>query len=327
MEAIQQLGIQIILFLQSLGSWLAAPMQALSFLGSEDFYLFVAPAVFWCIDVQLGLRLALTLMVSGALNATLKYAFHGPRPYWVATEVHAYGAETTFGVPSGHAQNAAALWGRLADALRRRWIWALLIVLIFLIGLSRLYLGMHFLHDVIVGWLVGALLVWVLIAIEPFILSRLKKMSVAERVLWAFGFSLGMLLIGASAALGVSLSRWQLPITWIQYAAQKTPGAEIIAPLSLSHLISQAGAFFGISLGAILLSARGGFHAGGPYWQRGVRFFIGLVGVLIIRYGLKAIFPEGEALLPYLLRYLRYTIIGLWISGIAPVLFKRIKLA
>jgi hypothetical protein len=39
----------------------------------------IAPAILWCIDAKLGLRLGLFLMINGMVNSTFKVAFHGPR--------------------------------------------------------------------------------------------------------------------------------------------------------------------------------------------------------------------------------------------------------
>jgi hypothetical protein len=85
--------------------------------------------------------------------------------------------------------------------------------------------------------------------------------------------------------------------------------------------------FFGLAVGAIWLEMGRGFDATGPIWQRSVRFVLGVLGVFLIWYGLGAIFPRGEYLLAYILRYLRYALIGLWVSALAPLIFIRIKLA
>ena len=58
-----------------------------------------------------------------------------------------------------------------------------------------------------------------------------------------------------------------------------------------------------------------------------MRFLLGVAGVLIIRYGLKSIFPGGETALAYFFGYLRYTVIGFWVTGAAPWIFVRVKLA
>jgi len=51
------------------------------------------------------------------------------------------------------------------------------------------------------------------------------------------------------------------------------------------------------------------------------------VGVILIWYGLKTVFPAEANLLGYALRYLRYALVGLWVSVGAPALFVRLRLA
>jgi hypothetical protein len=52
-----------------------------------------------------------------------------------------------------------------------------------------------------------------------------------------------------------------------------------------------------------------------------------VIGVLILYLGLGKIFPKTETFIAYLLQYIRYALIGLWISGFAPWLFIKLKLA
>jgi membrane-associated phospholipid phosphatase len=120
----------------------------------------------WCVDASLGLRMGLVLLTSASLNSLLKLAVGWPRPYWVSDQVTAYAYEGSFGLPSGHAQNSMALWGRMAAGLRRRsWVIGLGL-LIFLISLSRLYLGVHFPSDVLAGWLAGGIVLALFLVLE-----------------------------------------------------------------------------------------------------------------------------------------------------------------
>jgi hypothetical protein len=188
-----------------------------------------------------------------------------------------------------------------------------------------MYLGVHFPSDVLLGWLVGALLLWALIRWEKKILAWLNRYPPTEQILIALGVSLALVLIGASVRL--ALDQWQMPGSWVQLAAQAAPDAEPIDPLAISGLVSQAGVFFGLSMGAILLKGLGGFDAGGEAWKRLARFLVGVLGVFIIWNGLGAVFPRGEYLLAYALRYLRYALVGFWVAGAAPYLFIRLRLA
>ena len=137
--------------------------------------------------------------------------------------------------------------------------------------------------------------------------------------------SLSMVFLGAIALN--SLGDWTIPESWITNAALVVPEAETIDPLALSGMVSNAGAFFGMAAGWIFIKHNGGFDAGGKWWQRLVRFGIGLLIVGLIWAGLRVIFPQGEDVASLSLRFIRYALVGFWIIGLAPFLFIRLKLA
>lgn len=325
MDAIMELGIQLILWLQGLGDWLVPPMTFMSFLGTEIFYLFIAPAIFWCYDARLGLRLGLALMVTGILNSLFKLLFHTPRPFWIDTRVQAPHPESSFGIPSGHAQNAVVVWGVLANWFKGAWAWGIALALMFLIGFSRMVLGVHFLSDVLLGWLIGALLLWAILACEKPLLNWLKRFNLTQQI--GLAFTASLLVIALGFLVRMLIGDWSLPPEWVANAVLADPGGEPINPLGISGLVSNAGAFFGLAAGGMWLFSRGGFNAGGPALQRLLRFVLGLLGVMLIWGGLGQIFPDGETFLPLLLRYLRYGLVGLWIAALAPRVFVRMRLA
>ncbi len=317
------IGITIVLFLQNLGAWLATPMKIISFLGNEEFFLLVAPVVLWCVDVGLGLRVGLLLMVSGGINYAVKIVFHAPRPFWYDPRVQALSTETGFGIPSGHSQHAVAVWGSLANGLKRRWAWITAIVIIGLIGVSRLYLGMHFPTDVLAGWLIGAVVLWLFVKLEAPVMGWMRRQSLAMQLGSVFAASLILILLGLLAKL--SLGSWTIPAEWVSNAIAANPDATP-APLALSGLISNAGTFFGLAAGAIWLGRRGGFSARGAWWQLLLRYLAGVVVVLIIWRGLDMIFPDGETFVALSFRYLRYFLVGLWVSGLGPMVFIALRL-
>jgi membrane-associated phospholipid phosphatase len=323
MGTLFSVGTSWVVALQGLGDWLSLPMKFFTFLGTEEFFLLILPVLYWCVDASLGLRVGVILLFSDCLNGSLKLAFHGPRPYWVSADVKPMAAETSFGVPSGHAQTAGSVWGTMASRLRKTWAWIVAGVIIFLIGLSRIYLGVHFPHDVLAGWLIGGLLLWAFLSCWELLAAWLKRLSSGRQVLVALGVSLGFILLGGLARLG--LQGYVVPEAWMANAARG--GGELPAPVSMSGVVSSAGVLFGLAVGVIWLAHRGGFNASGKIWKRIVRYPVGLIGIMLLWYGLGEVFPRGEMLLPFILRYLRYALVGLWLSGCAPWIFMKLKLS
>lgn len=316
-------GIPIITWLQGLGDGLKSPMELFTFLGTEEFFLVVMPAILWCLDAALGIRLGFILLASDGLNGTLKLAFGWPRPYWVSDQVRALSSETSFGLPSGHAQNAFALWGRLAAGIRRRWATWAAIALIILISISRLFLGVHFPSDALAGWIAGGLLLWVFLRFEAPASQRLGRLSPSGRVGVAFAASVALLIL----QLGVFYLTQGRPVPpeWAERALAAT--GEAISPRSLAGMFSTSGLLFGFGSGAGLLSAWGRFDSHGPWLKRLARFVIGLVGVLAIWLGLRIVFPGGEEPLALALRYVRYAAAGFWVAYLGPRAFAWLRLA
>jgi undecaprenyl-diphosphatase len=141
-------------------------MQALTFLGSIRFLLalfIVTIAVFLAAGwKRAAIWWAVAVGGSVVLDISLKLAFHRARP------VPFFGtAPLTYSFPSGHALSSLCFYGALAglcctriqSRMSRILIWVTSGVLVAGIGLSRIYLGVHYPTDVIAGYLAGA--IWV----------------------------------------------------------------------------------------------------------------------------------------------------------------------
>lgn len=324
MDGILQSGLDFIAWLQSLGSWLAGPMAFLSFLGKVEFYLVITPAILWCWDITLGLQMGIFLMIGAIFNNIFKILFHGPRPYWIDSRLQGLSPDPDFGIPSGHAQNTTVFYGTLAVRIGTKVIWIVTLAGLLLIGLSRLYLAAHFPHDVLAGWLLGGIFLFVLIKYnQPFVIW-LKKHKLSNQLLIVFSASMLLVFLGFLARY--SLGDYTIPQEWIDQAAVSFPD-DPITPLDLSSIITNAGTLFGYAAGAIWLEHNGGFSTRGLWWQKMLRYFMGMIVVFLFWYGLGMIFPHEEAVIPYILRYLRYALVGFWVTGLAPFIFRKIKLA
>jgi len=324
LTGILDFGVQGVVFVQGLGSWLLIPMKLFTLLGTPAFYLLIIPAVFWCISFESGLRLGLFLMLSGGINDILKVAIHSPRPYWYSPNVKALAAETSFGIPSGHAQNAVVMWGSLAIWIKRVWAWIAAILLIFFISLSRLYLGVHFPTDLLAGWLIGIILVWSLLHYEGRVTTWFTRQPVGIQCLAALLASL--LILGLNIVARLALGNWQFPLDWLVNASRA--GGDIPAPLNPTNANASTGALLGLLLGAVSVHRSGGFAAGGGTpGQKVARYGIGLAGTLLLWFGLGKVFQTPDDFLSYCLQYVQFALVGLWFTGIAPLVFIRLGLA
>ena len=107
---------------------------------------------------KIGLSIILNLIVITGLNQILKYILQRPRP----TEYRLI-EETGFSFPSGHSMVSMAFYGYLIYLIYKyvknkylKWISIVLLsTLICSIGISRIYLGVHYTSDVLGGFLIS----------------------------------------------------------------------------------------------------------------------------------------------------------------------------
>ena len=142
-------------------------MQAFTFLGEETVFMVMAIIFFWCVDKWKGYYLLSTGFLGTIASQVMKLAWRVPRP-WVrdpsfSVVESAQSGATGYSFPSGHTQSAACTFLGIARCTKQsvlRWVGMILLVL--LIGFSRMYLGAHYPSDVAVGLALGVAVVLIL---------------------------------------------------------------------------------------------------------------------------------------------------------------------
>lgn len=140
--------------------------------------LIIAGLLFWLFSKKTFIApLFISVAGSNLVSDLSKLFFQRPRP------LNPVYFETTFSFPSGHATAAMACYGfliyfclkNIKRPLNRVIFMAGGLLLIIAIGFSRLYLGVHYLSDVIAGYLLGGLWLTLGIILTEYSLKKIKK--------------------------------------------------------------------------------------------------------------------------------------------------------
>ena len=292
MHGIHQWGLELIRAVQQFRSpALDALFRSITALGNEDFYFLLLPLLLWCVKFAIGVRLAAVFLLSTYVNVSLKDLFQLPRPFILDPSVKLYDVEG-YGMPSGHAQLSVVVWGTIAHAFKKAWLWTIAGLLAALIGLSRIYLGVHFPTDVLAGWLIGALLLAAYMVLHRPVEAWLERRGLGAQLTAAVVLSLTLLFLHAT-----------------------------------ENTASLSGVLLGAGAGVALLRRYTDYRAGGLPWKQAARYVLGVAVLMALRLGLKAISPDAGGALQLALRFARYAMLGLWIGLGAPWLFKKLRLS
>lgn len=295
MEALQKAGIDLILLLQSFQSPLLDSFFNLVTQFGGFAYVLIIPLIIWCIEPRLGLRALLAMMISQYIVMLLKDIVQEPRPFLADSRIISDG-EHGLSFPSGHAMGSFVFYGMLLMSTKKNWLKYLLAALIFLIGVSRSYLGVHYPHDVVAGWLlaVGFLALWP--RFESAVLQPLAKKSIVTQCLLAFAIP---------TAVGVA----HLYI-FDYFGALVVAAAVSVTALCLMAEFNQPSN-----------------NAEGSLLQKAGRYVLGVALTLALLAAFRQFYPSEEAATYNVVVWLNGAAIAAMIAFIAPWIFKKVGLS
>lgn len=159
--------------------WLTTVMMFITKLGDDQIaYPLVALTILFLFVIRKirdAIFFLITISFSALLNSQLKELVGRARPM-----EHQIVTETDFSFPSGHAMNSIVYFGLLAYLLIsqiqskawRRFLTILAFSLSLLMGVSRVYLGVHYLSDIVCGYLLGAIILTIAIWVRKKVINE-----------------------------------------------------------------------------------------------------------------------------------------------------------
>ena len=130
----------------------------ISFLGEEYVYIILLTIIYYTYDKKLGEMLGYVLIVSTGLNEVFKNIFKTQRPFQKYEDRVVNLREHTssgYSFPSGHTQVFTSVLFGIAYYIKKRWLYITVMILSVFMAISRMYLGVHFLEDVLVSIILG----------------------------------------------------------------------------------------------------------------------------------------------------------------------------
>ena len=283
-------------------------MSIITYLGDEIAFLALALAVFWCVDKKRGYYLLSVGFCGVIINQVLKLCFRIPRP-WVLDPnfkpiESAIPAATGYSFPSGHTQNATCTFGGVARFSKALWIRIASVAVIVLVAFSRMYLGVHTPLDVGVSLIIGTLLVF---SLYPLFEYASKHENIYYVIFGSFFV----------IALGFLVFTLVFP-NFIELDPEHSNSA-------LKNACTILGATAGMLVAYPIDRKFVRFDEKATIAGQAVKLIVGIIAVLIIKEGLKALFTLGGGTEHYLLRAVRYFAVVVFAGCIYPMTFKWLK--
>lgn len=280
---------QVMEFFHSFSSNILNPIfQFITEFGSGEIVFAIILLYYYCINKDFAKKLAFILSTSFVFNGIFKSFFLAKRPFQFPGKEYLQKLPNSDGAtgtsfPSGHSQNAGALYSSLIINKTPKFIKIISIIMLFLVPISRLYLGVHFFGDVIIGLILG---IGISLSLN-YAYEHVKNPKVLYLI-----FSLIIII-----TIPILIINWNNPHC-----------ADLFKSFGL--LLAVFGANF-IETNYIKFTTNVSLK------HKVIRVIIGLIFTLGLKSGLKIIFPVHN-----LFDLLRYFIMAFVALGVIPMFFK-----
>lgn len=259
-------------------------------LGEEIAFIAVMVIILWCYDKRFGLLMGLNFLIASFTVNILKNTIQRPRPFAqdpsLSIGAHTHG----YSFPSGHTQSAASIYTTLGIhfGLRKKRIWffALMLLVVVLVGLSRMYLGQHYLTDVLAGFFIGVII--------SFLVYYLFSLLKDKEEYWA------LIIIPLSIILMILFRNEEAHKDFF------VAGGVSIS-VAIGYLLEKRFIRYDVRQEV--------------WWVQILKVIFGASIALLIKEGLKPVF-EIWGLGLYLGSFIRYFLVGIWCSFGAMAAFK-----
>lgn len=280
-------------------------------LGGSVFFLGLISFFFVYVRPKLAFELALGLLTSGLIGSLAKFYLESPRPF---PYPEAYD-EKAFGLPSGHVYSSIVVWGLLAFRIQNKWFRLLSLFIILSMPFSRMYLRVHYLGDVSLGFFMGAVHLGILILF----LKRIDKINLSHYFIQSEKYRTLSLL-----GIVVTLS----PI------ALDSPFLSVEHHHSLSTALMSSGSLAGFWIGLLFyprfskskfLTWSLNFSSSKEFWQTVVMRTLVLAFTLVLFYVIPGIIIKSSVWKDDLfIRYMRYVLVSFSLILIFPLLIQKL---
>lgn len=279
-------------------------MLLITRLGEETAFLVVALIVFWCVDKKKGYFLLAVGFLGTMLNQILKLSFRVPRP-WVQDPnftilEQAKEAALGYSFPSGHTTSAVGTFGCLAVVAQRKWWRNVCVVIAVLVGFSRMYIGVHFPSDVLVG--AGTSLILIGLLKKPTLQGGIQEMKAIIAT-----------MVAVSVVFLLYVSFWNFPADMDPHnMASGTKNA-----------YTMIGSLTGVAIVYLVDLKYLHFPVKAVWWVQIIKIVVGLGLVLAVKEGLRA---PLELIMPvYPARAVRYFLIVITAGSLWPMSFAHLS--